>query len=177
MDKGKSLIWSKMRPPSREVRRVFAYQYEGSKLADPDLSVGTTGLRTWPAALLLANYLIGNTSIVSSRSVLELGSGAGLVAALVSQMQASSTGSLIATDFHHSVVERLRGNIARSQLYSGTLARDQLMVILLPDVRKLECPSAVHSTATEVKRLDWSQPQSLGPTQPIELIIASDVVS
>lgn len=43
---------------------------------------GTTGLRTWDASLHLATYLTKNPSIISQKSILELGAGLGLLSIL-----------------------------------------------------------------------------------------------
>jgi predicted nicotinamide N-methyase len=71
-------------------------------------AAGTTGLRTWEAALHLGNYLCANRSIIRSKSVLELGAGTGFVSVLCSKhLQASH---VLATDGSDDVVAGLSTN-------------------------------------------------------------------
>ncbi|KAJ7292788.1 hypothetical protein C8J57DRAFT_1267076 [Mycena rebaudengoi] len=48
---------------------------------------GTTGLRTWLASLILAQYLILNPGLVHRQKVLELGSGVGFLGSVVASLQ------------------------------------------------------------------------------------------
>ncbi|KAL2269250.1 hypothetical protein VTJ83DRAFT_4096 [Remersonia thermophila] len=68
-------------------------------------AAGTTGLRTWEAALHLGQYLCTNRSLVANRRVLELGSGTGYLAVLCAKYLGSSR--VIATDGSDEVVNRL----------------------------------------------------------------------
>ena len=71
---------------------------------------GTTGLRTWEAALHLASYLLSSQSIASVRGkrVIELGAGTGLLSILcASHLGAAHT---IATDGDDGVVQALHEN-------------------------------------------------------------------
>ncbi|KAL1844167.1 hypothetical protein VTJ49DRAFT_3823 [Mycothermus thermophilus] len=66
---------------------------------------GTTGLRTWEAALHLGQYLCTYPSLVANKRVLELGSGTGYLAVLCAKYLRSSR--VIATDGSDEVVNRL----------------------------------------------------------------------
>lgn len=72
---------------------------------------GTTGLKTWEASLRLGSHLVREQSAYLWRGtrVLELGSGAGLLAVLCAQMLSGHGGasSVLATDLGGSVMERL----------------------------------------------------------------------
>ncbi|KAK9898102.1 hypothetical protein P389DRAFT_170241 [Cystobasidium minutum MCA 4210] len=118
---------------------------------EASISGGTTGLRSWPAALHLANHLIQNTDLASDKKVLELGAGAGLIAALVGQLQTISGVSVIATDFHDAVLDRLVENVRHNNVPSK-------------------------SNTVKTAKLDWSRPQDLQLEFELDLIIASDVV-
>lgn len=78
---------------------------------------GTTGLRTWPAALHLANHIIVQTDLLLGKKVLELGCGAGLLSLLVYklQQQRCTGGSIVATDLHEAVLDRVRWNAVISK--------------------------------------------------------------
>ncbi|KAK9474846.1 putative methyltransferase-domain-containing protein [Dipodascopsis tothii] len=71
---------------------------------------GSTGLRTWEAALALGEHLLaGHGPQVAGRRVLELGAGSGFVGLLCSKLGAAS---VALTDGSPEVVGRLAGNIA-----------------------------------------------------------------
>ena len=70
---------------------------------------GTTGLRTWEAALHLGNYLCSNaTSLVRGKSILELGAGTGYVSILCAKNLGAT--HVIATDGSEEVVASLSTN-------------------------------------------------------------------
>ncbi|XP_026802813.3 protein-lysine N-methyltransferase EEF2KMT isoform X1 [Pangasianodon hypophthalmus] len=78
------------------------------------ISEGTTGLVTWEAALYLAEWALENTHIFTGRTVLELGSGAGLTGVAV--CHACKPKKYIFTDCHQSVLQRLQNNIQHNGL-------------------------------------------------------------
>ncbi|KAK8073239.1 hypothetical protein PG994_004138 [Apiospora phragmitis] len=69
---------------------------------------GTTGLRTWEAALHMGQYLCMNPSLVQNKRVLELGAGTGYVSILCAKHLASS--QVIASDGSDDVVANLPEN-------------------------------------------------------------------
>lgn len=66
---------------------------------------GTTGLRTWEAALHLGQYLCVNPSLVENKRVLELGTGTGYLAVLCAKYLGSN--HVIASDGSDEVVNHL----------------------------------------------------------------------
>ncbi|MCI4385443.1 hypothetical protein PGIGA_G00050580 [Pangasianodon gigas] len=78
------------------------------------ISEGTTGLVTWEAALYLAEWALENTHVFTGRTVLELGSGAGLTGVAV--CHACKPKKYIFTDCHQSVLQRLQNNIQHNSL-------------------------------------------------------------
>ena len=66
---------------------------------------GTTGLRTWEAALHLGQYLCADPSSVRNRRVLELGTGTGYLAVLCAKYLGSD--HVIASDGSDEVVNHL----------------------------------------------------------------------
>lgn len=79
-------------------------------------SSGTTGLRTWEAALHLGNFLmseVGN-EIIRGKNVLELGAGTGLLSILCAKyLQAAR---VVATDGDEAVVDAIKTNIFINEL-------------------------------------------------------------
>ncbi|KAH8808053.1 putative methyltransferase-domain-containing protein [Xylogone sp. PMI_703] len=69
---------------------------------------GTTGLRTWEAALRLGDYLCANKQLVEGKSVLELGAGTGYVSILCAKYLKAS--HVIASDGSDDVVAELPTN-------------------------------------------------------------------
>jgi SAM-dependent methyltransferase len=82
-------------------------------------AAGTTGLRTWEAAVHLAAYLAGEGEgrAVRGKRVLELGAGTGLVA--LACAKALGAARVAATDGSPDVVEALRDNIFVNGLQRG----------------------------------------------------------
>lgn len=82
---------------------------------------GTTGLRTWEAALHLASYLLSSpkvSSLVEGRTVLELGAGTGLLSLLCAGLLGAR--QVIATDGDEGVVDALKENAACNELRAET---------------------------------------------------------
>ena len=83
-------------------------------------AAGTTGLRTWEAALLLGNYLCTNSSsLVHGKSILELGSGTGYVSVLCAKYLGAS--HVIATDGSDDVVDSLSTNLYLNGLQDSSI--------------------------------------------------------
>ncbi|KAI0652448.1 putative methyltransferase-domain-containing protein [Trametes meyenii] len=75
---------------------------------------GTTGLRTWSASLVMAQYLLKNPELVQGTRVLELGCGAGFLGVIVASMQLEKNverASLWLTDVNEPVLQRCRDNL------------------------------------------------------------------
>ncbi|KAJ3194734.1 Protein fam86a [Irineochytrium annulatum] len=72
------------------------------------ISRGTTGLRTWPAALYLIEYLSAYPTYVRDQRILELGAGMGLVGLVCAKLGARS---IALTDSDAGVVEVLKENL------------------------------------------------------------------
>ena len=73
-------------------------------------SSGTTGLRTWEAALLLGSYLTSPSGfeLVQGKRVLELGAGTGMLSILCAKHLAVS--GIVATDGDEAVVDAIKTN-------------------------------------------------------------------
>lgn len=74
---------------------------------------GTTGLRTWEAALHLGQYLSINSHLVAGKRVLELGAGTGFLSILCAKLGAAHVTS---SDGSEEVVEKLADNFSLNSL-------------------------------------------------------------
>ncbi|XP_034361538.1 protein-lysine N-methyltransferase EEF2KMT isoform X3 [Arvicanthis niloticus] len=122
------------------------------------VSHGTTGLVTWDAALYLAEWAIENPAAFTDRTVLELGSGAGLTGLAI--CKACYPRAYIFSDCHAQVLEQLRGNV----LLNG--------FSLEPHT-----PIDTGSTKVTVAQLDWDEvtASQLSDFQA-DVVIAADVL-
>lgn len=122
------------------------------------VSHGTTGLVTWDAALYLAEWAIENPAAFTDRTILELGSGAGLTGLAI--CKACCPRAYIFSDCHAQVLEQLRGNI----LLNG--------FSLEPHT-----PIDAGSSKVTVAQLDWDEvtASQLSAFQA-DVVIAADVL-
>ena len=74
-------------------------------------STGTTGLRTWEAALLLGSYFTSENGqkLIRGKKVFELGAGTGMLSILCAKHLGVS--GMVATDGDESVVDSIKTNI------------------------------------------------------------------
>nr|XP_058894765.1 protein-lysine N-methyltransferase EEF2KMT isoform X1 [Kogia breviceps] len=129
------------------------------------ISHGTTGLVTWNAALYLAEWAMENPAGFAHRTVLELGSGAGLTGLAICKM--CRPRAYVFSDCHSHVLEQLQGNV----LLNG--------LSLEPNVTALAQHPGHDTADTEsprvmVARVDWdivTVPQ-LAAFQP-DIVIAT----
>ncbi|XP_054389408.1 putative protein N-methyltransferase FAM86B1 isoform X7 [Pongo pygmaeus] len=122
------------------------------------ISHGTTGLVTWDAALYLAEWAIENPAAFTHRTVLELGSGAGLTGLAICKM--CRPRAYIFSDCHSRVLEQLRGNV----LLNGLSL-------------EAEITANLDSPRVTVAQLDWdvATVHQLSAFQP-DVVIAADVL-
>ncbi|EIW63925.1 uncharacterized protein TRAVEDRAFT_111741 [Trametes versicolor FP-101664 SS1] len=118
------------------IRPVYS-GYASATLLESQTTIegGTTGLRTWSASLVLAQYLLSNTELIRGRNTLELGCGAGLLGIVAASVQlAGSTDwpSLWLTDVNEIVLQRCEHNL------------------------KLQCNQSHEHPNLHIRTLDWS---------------------
>ncbi|KAF8973487.1 hypothetical protein BDZ97DRAFT_1911974 [Flammula alnicola] len=117
---------------------------------------GTTGLRTWLASFVLSQYLILHPNLVTSKRILELGSGIGFLGIIVASLQqllktselpaSSETGaSLWLTDINDEVLARCRDNV------------------------NLPCNISFSHRDVNYLKLDWFESLEEGPEHPSPL--------
>ncbi|XP_054445531.1 protein-lysine N-methyltransferase EEF2KMT [Pteronotus mesoamericanus] len=132
------------------------------------ISHGTTGLVTWNAALYLAEWALENPAAFTHRTVLELGSGAGLTGLAICKM--CHPRAYIFSDCHSHVLQQLRGNIL---LNGFSLESDATT----PAQHTGHNTHNSESPMVTVAQLDWdvvTAPQ-LAALQP-DIILAADVL-
>ncbi|XP_048188367.1 protein-lysine N-methyltransferase EEF2KMT [Perognathus longimembris pacificus] len=122
------------------------------------VSHGTTGLVTWDAALYLAEWAIKNPAAFAHRTVLELGSGAGLTGLAI--CKSCHPRAYIFSDCHCRVLQQLRENVALNGFS------------LQPEPR-----ADTQRPLVTVAQLDWDTATTpeLAAIQP-DIIIAADVL-
>ncbi|KAF7547871.1 hypothetical protein G7Z17_g7444 [Cylindrodendrum hubeiense] len=81
-------------------------------------AAGTTGLRTWEAALHLGRYLCQNSSIIKGKEILELGAGTGYLSILCANVLGSPR--VIASDGSDDVINNLPENLFLNGLQEST---------------------------------------------------------
>lgn len=79
-------------------------------------SIGTTGLRTWEAALLLGSFLASERGqeMVRGKKAFELGAGTGLLSILCAKYLGVS--GVVATDGDEGVVDSIKTNVFLNKL-------------------------------------------------------------
>ncbi|XDG03823.1 hypothetical protein ABKA04_003438 [Annulohypoxylon sp. FPYF3050] len=82
---------------------------------------GTTGLRTWEAALHLGQFLTTNPSIIRDKAVLELGAGTGYLSILCAKFMVPTL--VIASDGSDDVVANLPENFFLNGLQESQIIR------------------------------------------------------
>lgn len=85
-------------------------------------AAGTTGLRTWEAALHLGEYLCANSqNLIQGRSILELGAGTGYISILCARHLCAS--HVVATDGSDEVVASLPENFTLNGLQDMSIVQ------------------------------------------------------
>lgn len=101
---------------------------------------GTTGMRTWEAALHLGHYLASpaGRSEVAGKTVFELGAGTGFLSILCAKYLAAN--HVLATDGHEDVVSDLRANASFNGLDDASKISAQIYRWGGGDLVSLACP-------------------------------------
>nr|CAH0111929.1 unnamed protein product [Daphnia galeata] len=117
------------------------------------ISDGTTGLCTWQAAFYLAEWCIANRQRITGMTVVELGSGAGLVG--LTCYKTCKPRYVTMTDFHPKVIETLRYNVETNRLITSE-----------------NCIPSI-----DIQPLDWMEFYTKNESSlRADLVLASDVV-
>uniref|UniRef100_A0A2I3H040 FAM86 N-terminal domain-containing protein n=1 Tax=Nomascus leucogenys TaxID=61853 RepID=A0A2I3H040_NOMLE len=120
------------------------------------ISHGTMGLVTWDAALYLAEWAIENPAAFTHRTILELGSGAGLTGLAICKLCRSR--AYIFSDCHSWVLKQLQGNALLNGLsLEADITANLPDVVIAADV--LYCPEAIVSLVGVLWRLHQRAPE------------------
>lgn len=87
---------------------------------------GTTGLRTWEAALHLGQFLCRNRNLVTSKRVLELGAGTGYLSILCAKHLGAA--HVIASDGSEDVVDNLADNFYANDVPWGYNTSSEVII-------------------------------------------------
>ncbi|KAK0199519.1 putative methyltransferase-domain-containing protein [Desarmillaria ectypa] len=85
---------------------------------------GSVGAQTWGGACVLAEAIVEDPTAFGLKAgirVLELGAGTGLVSITVGKLLQGSV-TIVATDFHPSVLDNLKANIGNNFVHPATVA-------------------------------------------------------
>ncbi|KAI5124119.1 hypothetical protein M0805_000932 [Coniferiporia weirii] len=140
-------IWKNSRRTFCESLDTAYEHYQKCTLFEARTTIenGTTGLRTWMASFVLAEYLIMSCNdILGSSRVLELGSGAGFLGIIVAQLQNGS----ISSNYEGTSSDKSRNCLYLTDLNEQVLSRCQNNV-------KLSCNSPLTHSALRFNLLDW----------------------
>jgi len=114
---------------------------------------GTTGLRTWKASYVFAEWLLAHPEVVRSKRVLELGSGIGFLGILIAGIQQSAlqnVASLGDTPKSKTATDsRVRPSLCLTDANTNVLARCQENV-------RLPCNDLDAHPFLNIHLLDWT---------------------
>ncbi|RPD82244.1 hypothetical protein L226DRAFT_20556 [Lentinus tigrinus ALCF2SS1-7] len=125
-------------PTTRVMERPVYPGYASATLLESRTTIeaGTTGLRTWSASLVLAQYILTHPELIVARRVLELGCGVGFLGLIAASVQLEGrdpeNASLWLTDVNERVLQRCETNLS------------------------LTCNDSSHHSNVRVQLLDWS---------------------
>ncbi|KAI1490708.1 putative methyltransferase-domain-containing protein [Biscogniauxia mediterranea] len=127
------------------------------------------GLQSWGAAIVFSELICASPSrfgftkqaLGPASRIVELGAGTGLVGIVLGKMLPhldAADSTVIATDFHPTVLENLRANITAN-------------------FSSLSSSSSVVPAPVQAAPLDWSAPDLSGPLRdPADMLVATDVI-
>ncbi|XP_063620648.1 protein-lysine N-methyltransferase EEF2KMT [Cydia splendana] len=124
---------------------------------------GTTGMRTWEAALMLADWALCNEDIFLNKKVLELGSGVGFTGITIAKH--CKIKSIVLTDCHDDVLKAIRENILIN-LPDSINEKNNYMI----DAERNSQPNI------DVMMLDWNYDDEIPSHLVPDIVIGADIV-
>ncbi|KAG6851383.1 hypothetical protein H0H93_005781 [Arthromyces matolae] len=109
-------FWEPLLNAPNSPGEVFLDHYETVTLLESRTTIesGTTGMRTWLASFVLADFISQRPDIIKNKRILELGSGIGFLGIILSRMQNLYPGerqALWLTDVNDNVLQRCQENL------------------------------------------------------------------
>ncbi|XP_063531417.1 protein-lysine N-methyltransferase EEF2KMT [Cydia strobilella] len=124
---------------------------------------GTTGMRTWEAALMLADWALCNENILLNTKVLELGSGVGFTGITIAKH--CKIKSIVLTDCHEDVLKAIKENIIINFPDSNDSNKNELS-----DSQR-NCQPNI-----DVMMLDWNDDDEIPSHLVPDIVIGTDIV-
>lgn len=130
------------------------------------ISGGTTGLSTWTAGQCLAGWLDSRPHLISGKTVLELGAGAGLTGIFLLKRFSREIRQYTFTDSHSKVLDNLKHNLARNLEDWRIEEQEQ---------EELQLENEEDKAVASVRLLDW---ETFSQSDDVEadLILGADIV-
>ncbi|XP_014370353.2 protein-lysine N-methyltransferase EEF2KMT [Papilio machaon] len=123
---------------------------------------GTTGMKTWEAAIMLSDWILCNKKIFYNQRILELGSGVGFTGIIVGKYCMPKSTTL--TDCHSDVLDLLVENI----------------IINFPDLQKTTSSQYQSfrndEKVIDVAKLDWQCPEDVNDYYYPDIVIGADII-
>ncbi|CAG4911450.1 unnamed protein product [Colias eurytheme] len=123
---------------------------------------GTTGMKTWEAALILADWIISHKDLFKNKKVLELGSGVGFTGICVAKLCEISSISL--TDCHDDVINTINDNIQINFADANKICGNNSIIYEYDDKR------------IGVTKLDWNFVEDIKSIESPDIVIGADIV-
>ncbi|KAI8420680.1 hypothetical protein MSG28_007910 [Choristoneura fumiferana] len=119
---------------------------------------GTTGMRTWEAALTLADWALSNKDVFAHKKVVELGSGVGFTGITIAKE--CNLESIVLTDCHNDVLKTIKRNIE----------------INFPKLNNSDDAQPDAVSNIDVMMLDWNDAEDLKNNLVPDILIGADIV-
>ncbi|CAH0701693.1 unnamed protein product [Spodoptera exigua] len=123
---------------------------------------GTTGLKTWEAALMLSDWVLCNKNFFSNKHVLELGSGVGFTGITIAKY--CNTKSMVLTDCHDDVLKTICDNIQIN--FAQLQKQEENIITWFKD----------HNKSLGVTTLDWNAIDDFMEDMVPDILIGADIV-
>ncbi|KAG5884909.1 hypothetical protein JTB14_034107 [Gonioctena quinquepunctata] len=140
------------------------------------ISDGTTGLRTWQAAIALSEWIIQNKDSFREKTVLELGSGIGL-AGLVLAKECSPKYTFL-TDCHETVLKTLCENVQINSTQHPIDIPESANRSECSCQMKHRCQYNSETLGVHVLNLPWEEikQEECETLGAVEIVIAADII-
>ncbi|XP_050668061.1 putative uncharacterized protein DDB_G0277003 [Leptidea sinapis] len=123
---------------------------------------GTTGMKTWEAAVIMADWILCFKNLFKNKRVLELGSGLGFTSIILAKF--CDILSLVLTDCHDDVLLNICKNVIINFPDSIQIKEDESIAY------------KIQNKILEVKKLDWYYADEYPVEDVPDIIVGTDIV-